>query len=53
MSLIELKLVLETYNNKLNLPIIGNSIALRSSSVCSSGTGAKRLLVKVLKISVK
>lgn len=34
-------------------PIIGNSMALSNSSVCSSGTGANRLFVKLLKISEK
>lgn len=37
----------------VSMPIIGNSIALSSSSVCSSGTGANRLFVKLLKISAK
>lgn len=37
----------------VSIPIIGNSMALSNSSVCSSGTGANRLFVKLLKISAE
>lgn len=53
-DLVKFKSKLEISNLKTRFsPIIGNSMALRSSSVCSSGTGAKRLFVKVLKMSAE